>query len=172
MTVLAMTGFPRDCLIRTTYYDGRPDENEAKELTRYWNGIEALPDTDLGWGTLRGGERGRKAPRQKGVDTLIAVDMLSGAAAGSYDLAVLAAGDEDFTPVVHEVRRYGVRILLAAHARSLSGELRRSADRVLELDPLSKGRLFPFLMVDKQYFGPLRRQRPDPEVESADSPGN
>ena len=75
----------------------------------------------------------RKA-RQKGVDTLIAVDMLVGAFSGLFDVAVLVAGDADFIPVVEEVRRRGAMVAVAGVSTSVSGDLRRVADRYIELD--------------------------------------
>lgn len=121
---------PSAALARVTYYDARPDDETAvpPATHNYWRDIELQPDTDLGFGSLRGGER-RRPPRQKGVDTLLAVDMLVGAFSQLFSIAVLIAGDADFVPVVHEVRRRGVMVVLAAHPASLSDELRCAADR-------------------------------------------
>ena len=58
---------------RVTYYDGLPDDGEKSPHEKYWSAIELLPDVHLGFGSLKG--TGRKV-KQKGVDTLIAVDML------------------------------------------------------------------------------------------------
>ena len=126
---------------RVTYYDALPDEDqengengengEATDLQAYWRTIELLPDVHLGFGALRG--LGRRV-RQKGVDTLIAVDMLVGAFSGIFDMAVLVSGDADFTPVVEEVRRRGAMVAVAGVSTSVSGDLRRVADRYIELD--------------------------------------
>ena len=116
---------------RVTYYDGLPDDGEESEHKEYWRAIELLPDVHLGFGALRG--LGRRA-RQKGVDTLIAVDMLVGAFSELFDIAVLVSGDADFTPVVEEVRRRGVMVAVAAVSDSLSDDLRRVADRFIEID--------------------------------------
>ncbi len=98
---------------RVTYYDAKPDDGTttAPELAEYWSAVELLPDTQLGFGALRG--LNRKTPRQKGVDTLIAVDMLVGAFSGLFDVAVLVASDADFVPVVEEVKRRGVMVAVA-----------------------------------------------------------
>ena len=130
-------------LARTIYYDARPDSDEADgPLSDYWRAIELLPDTHLGFGSLRGGT-GKKPPRQKGVDTLIAVDMLVGAFEKLFSVAILAAGDADFVPVVLEVRRRGVMVVVTASATSISGELRRSADRFVPIEPGMHNDWFP-----------------------------
>ncbi len=118
-------------LARIIYYDGRPDEpdeEEDKELTDYWDAIELLPDTELGFGSVRGRPR-----RQKAVDTLIAVDMLVGAFTKLFSVAVLISGDSDFVPVVDEVRRRGVMVAVAAEEESLAEDLRRAADRFVPI---------------------------------------
>lgn len=121
----------RVLLTRVTYYDAAPDAaEEAPPGTRaYWDAIEAIPDTALGFGYLRG-RKGRE-PRQKAVDTLVAVDMLVGAFTELFSLAVLVAGDADFVPVVDEVRRRGVHVVLVTSGASSSRELQQAADRVL-----------------------------------------
>ena len=116
---------------RVTYYDGLPGDTEKAELKKYWDAIELLPDVHLGFGALKG--LGRKV-RQKGVDTLIAVDMLVGAFSELFDIAILVAGDGDFTPVVEEVRRRGVMIVVVGVEGSVSEDLRRVADRYIEID--------------------------------------
>ena len=120
---------------RVTYYDALPDEDqengEATDLQAYWRTIELLSDVHLGFGALRG--LGRRV-RQKGVDTLIAVDMLVGAFSGIFDMAVLVSGDADFIPVVEEVHRRGVMVAVAGVSTSVSPDLRRVADRYIELD--------------------------------------
>src|SRR5947208_2203689 len=104
------------CLTRVVYYDARPEEDGEveKEFRDYWDAVELLPDTELGFGSLRGGTK-RKPPRQKGVDTLLAVDMLVGAFTGIYSIGILVSNDADFVPVVNEVRRRGVMVVVAAN---------------------------------------------------------
>ena len=119
---------------RVTYYDASPEHGDdvAPAREEYWNAIELLPDTHLGFGFLRG-KKGR--PRQKAVDTLLAVDMIVGAFTRIYDIAVLVAGDADFVPVVNEVRRRGPSVVVVACESSLSDELRRAVDRVIPIVP-------------------------------------
>ena len=121
-------------IYRVSLYDAIDPEAPTPGLQEYLAGIDARPDCEVRYGTVSTGKR----RQQKGVDVLLAVDMLVGAYRGIYDLAVLVAGDADFVPAVQEVRREGRMVLVVAHPASLSAELRRSADRVHELiDDLS-----------------------------------
>jgi uncharacterized LabA/DUF88 family protein len=116
---------------RVMYYDALPDpSNPQPELEAYWKAIELLDDVHLGFGALRGLS---KRPRQKGVDTLLAVDMVAGAFLSLFDIAILVAGDADFVPVVEEVKRRAVMVVIAASPSSLSEDLRRAADRFIEI---------------------------------------
>jgi uncharacterized LabA/DUF88 family protein len=136
-------------LARVIYYDARPDDDSDinSDLKEYWDAIELLPDTDLGFGSLRGGVK-KRPPRQKGVDTLIAVDMLVGAFTKLYSIAILLAGDADFVPVVYEVRRQGVMVVVAGWDNSMSDDLRRSADRYISLEPMPDTAALPPLIVN------------------------
>jgi uncharacterized LabA/DUF88 family protein len=117
-------------LARVFYYDARPEENVDPAIENYWKAIELLHDTEIGFGTLRGRPR-----RQKRVDGLIAVDMMVGTFTDLFQVAILITGDSDFVPVVDEVKRRGVMVVIAAVQESLSDELRRAADRVYPIDP-------------------------------------
>lgn len=125
------TGRRNALMGRVTYYDALPNDDEESERQEYWDAIELLPDVHLGFGALKALKRKR---RQKGVDTLIAVDMLVGAFSELFDIAILLAGDADFIPVVEEVRRRGVMVVVAGVESSVSEDLRRVADRYVEID--------------------------------------
>ena len=129
------TKHPNAVLGRVTYYDAIPEGDDGTDLKEYWRRIELLDDVHLGFGALKGLKR---QVRQKGVDALIAVDMLVGAFSGLFDIAVLVAGDADFIPVVEELKRRGVMVAVAASPDSLSEDLRRAADRFIELPQGSK----------------------------------
>lgn len=98
------------------------------DVERYWNAIERLHDTEVRFGTIRGRPR-----RQKEVDILLAVDMLVGSFNKLFDVAVLVSGDEDFVPLVIEVRRRGVSVVVAGVSCTTSSELLRVADRYIDL---------------------------------------
>ena len=128
------TTHPNVLLGRITFFDALPDGDEPGQMQPYWDAIELLDDVHLGFGALKGL---KKRVRQKGVDALLAVEMLEGAFSGIYDVAVLVAGDADFVPVLEAVRRRGVMVAVAAAQESIAGDLRRAADRFIEIDQAS-----------------------------------
>ena len=130
-------------LTRVVYYDAWPDDGPEPNLEAYWRQVELLPDTDIGFGAVRGQPR-----RQKRVDGLIAVDMLVGSFTSLFEVAVLVAGDADFVPIVDAVRRRGVMVVVAAVEDSLSSELRRAADRIWPIQPDRGDAYFPALESD------------------------
>jgi len=134
-------------LARILFYDARPEQSADEAMESYWRAVELLPDVETKFGVLRGG-RPRRPPRQKGVDGLIAVDMLVGAFRGLYQVGILIAGDADFVPIVNAVRREGVMVVVAAEEASLADDLRRAADRVWPLDPAKRDADYPVLRGD------------------------
>jgi NYN domain len=117
---------------RMYFYDatdpqtGAPDPN----IEQYWDAIEKLHDTEVRFGAIRGSGRRR---RQKAVDVQLTVYMLTMASNKLFDVAILIAGDEDFVPLVHEVQRRGISVVVAAVSRTTSAELRRIADRYVDM---------------------------------------
>ena len=72
--------------------------------------------------------------RQKGVDTLIALDMVRLAGRSAFSVAVLVAGDRDLAEVVRTVQDFGIRAIIATPNRnSVAGELKQLADSVIEI---------------------------------------
>lgn len=62
--------------------------------------------------------------REKGVDTLLTVEMMEGCLRDTFDVAILLAADEDYAPLVEAVRRDGRRVVhafldVANHGRRL-----------------------------------------------------
>jgi len=70
---------------------------------------------------------------EKGVDVLIATDMLTGALRDCYDTAILISGDGDFVEVIEEIKRAGKQVENATFASNHSDALINAADLFLEL---------------------------------------
>ena len=70
--------------------------------------------------------------RQKGVDTLIALDMVRLAGRSAFSVAVLVAGDRDLAEVVRTVQDFGIRVIIATpNRKSVAAELAQLADSVI-----------------------------------------
>ena len=76
----------------------------------------------------------RPTRQQKGVDTLIALDMVRLAGRSVCETMVLVAGDRDFAEVVRATQDFGIRVLVATPRRtSVSREVAQLADDVVDI---------------------------------------
>ena len=72
--------------------------------------------------------------QQKGVDTLIALDMVRLAGRSVCETMVLVAGDRDFAEVIRASQDFGTRVLVATPKRiSVSREVAQLADHVIDI---------------------------------------
>lgn len=97
-------------LIRIYYYDAIVDESESEKLERqrkFFVMLRRLPFCSVRLGRL---VKTEKRYRQKGVDILMAIDMLSKAYENQYEIAFLIAGDGDFVDLVEAVKDAGKRV--------------------------------------------------------------
>lgn len=76
----------------------------------------------------------RSERQQKGVDTLIALDMVRLAGRSGYSTAVLVAGDRDLAEAVRAAQDFGAQVLVATPNRaSVAPELAQLADDVIHI---------------------------------------
>lgn len=153
-------------VLRTYWYDGQlsADDPRSGAQRRYLDAVSRVPGIHLRLGHLvervppwypallaamdrlevDRAEFARVFPVhndlvQKGVDTLMAVDLVSLAHRGALGTACLLTGDRDLEPALDAAQGQGARVvLLAPPGRSVSGALRRLADEVI---PLTEDRL-------------------------------
>lgn len=80
----------------------------------------------------------RPERQQKGVDTLITLDLVRLASRSLFDAAILVSGDRDLAEPVRTAQDHGVHVVIATPGRQgLAKELRQLADVVVELaDPM------------------------------------
>ena len=120
-------------LVRTYYYDAIVDESEKKkrrEQSLFFDMMRHVPFCTVRLGRLiKTGE----GYRQKGVDIMMAIDMLSKAYANHYEIAILLAGDGDFVDLVEAVKDVGKRIYGAYVAEHVSKDLLESFDLAVTL---------------------------------------
>jgi len=65
---------------------------------------------------------------EKGIDILIATDMLIGAYLNGYDTVMLVSGDGDFAPVLDEIKKMGKRVENAFFPKDRADALVGSCD--------------------------------------------
>lgn len=72
--------------------------------------------------------------REKQVDVYLATEIVALAYEDAYDVAYLISGDEDYVPAIERVHAKGKQVIAVTFRDALSGELRKKADEVIELD--------------------------------------
>jgi len=121
-------------LIRTNYYistvDAKRTPDTAINQQRFLDALRHVP-----YVTVRSRMLTYKndIPVEKGVDILIATDMLTGALRNCYDTAILVSGDGDFAPVLDEIKRAGKQVENVAFRFSRSDALISASDLFVEL---------------------------------------
>ena len=129
---------------RAYYYDAivtvedYPEEHRRQK--EFFNKLQLnMSMCEVKLGDLVKTSRGYK---QKGVDTLIAIDMITKAYLNHYDVAYLVAGDRDFVNVVKAVKSYTGKIVIGVYEpTSVSEELIRSFDLRLPVMKADLGRI-------------------------------
>ncbi|MDE1852226.1 MAG: NYN domain-containing protein [Thaumarchaeota archaeon] len=132
--------FPQ--LVRAYYYDALPDPSEPgyQKQEEY---IRKVKDNDFVEARLGRVKRSQEGARQKGVDALIAIDMLSKAYEDHFDVAVLLAGDDDFLDLVRAVKNAGKQIYGAFFPEHIARTLQDEFDRRLFLKKESLAQMRP-----------------------------
>lgn len=81
--------------------------------------------------------------RQKGVDTLIALDLVRFAIGKTFDTAVLISGDRDLAGAVKAIQDLGCRVVIAMpDRRNVARELFELADELILIDSENLKRMF------------------------------
>jgi len=121
-------------LIRSTYYIGTIDatrnKDQAQGQQKFLSKLRYYPYLDVKTRPLTYKKGGAV---EKGVDILIATDMLTGALRNCYDTAVLVSGDGDFAPVLDEIKRAGKQVENATFSSCRSDALVNASDLFIEL---------------------------------------
>lgn len=120
-------------LVRVFYYDGivNEDHNDHRKQKEKFEEIEGYPNYEVRLGRL---VKGSEGPRQKGVDVLLAIDMLEKAFMNHYDVALLLSGDQDYLDLVKAVKNMsGKRVYGAFFPESTSNQLERCFDNQFQL---------------------------------------
>jgi uncharacterized LabA/DUF88 family protein len=128
-------------LIRTYYYNAplnkEDDEDKHRMQQSFFDSLDTVPYLTKKFGRLEKRIVRQTLPDgtfisaptyvEKGVDTLIVIDMLTFGFKDTYDTAVLVSGDEDFAIVVEKVKELGKHVEVANLGGSFT--LRQTADK-------------------------------------------
>jgi uncharacterized LabA/DUF88 family protein len=128
-------------IIKSFYYDcldeeQRPAESDLdfglriNEQNALINNIRQIDGCHIRLGALKGI---RRKKRQKEVDILLAVDMMTHAARQNMTKAVLLAGDQDFKPAVESLVQLGIYVHIVGDSKTTSRELTWAASAYTEL---------------------------------------
>ncbi|MCZ0860753.1 NYN domain-containing protein [Methanocorpusculum sp. MG] len=126
-------------LLRAYYYTCMPFQGEPpteEERGRYakkdqfLSVVRRLPRFEVRLGKI---QRIGDDVRQKRVDILLAIELVSLAWKGSIDLAVVIAGDSDFVPAVEQAKDAGVVVRLLYFRESCHDELLDAVDERVEI---------------------------------------
>ncbi|MCX6001432.1 MAG: NYN domain-containing protein, partial [Chloroflexi bacterium] len=106
-------------------FDGSREQQEFLETLRKTPYLELrLGNTKLSQGI----------PVERGIDVMLATDLLYFAANNSYDIAILVSGDSDFGYTLGVVKNMGKHIEVAYFDNAASRDLLNSADYLHPLD--------------------------------------
>lgn len=122
----------RMALARVYVYDAVADESDSTSsgVEGWLQANDEVIDVHVRRGMVKGKRAKGDKRRQKGVDVQLAVDALTFASNGSYDVALIVTGDGDFAPLVEAIRLKGPLAAVCCFMDHVSPELKRTADRV------------------------------------------
>ncbi len=127
------TGIPADRnLPPEIYQQFKKQQNFLNELSNIGIKVKTMPLKRTPEGFI-----------EKGIDILLATDMVSLAFRNAYDTAVLVSGDSDYVPVVEEIQALGKRVENATFKRESSFHLRKVCDSYIILDNIKEEFTYP-----------------------------
>lgn len=120
--------------LRLYWYDGRydPSHDNYDSQRRFFSAIGRRPGVTLRTGHIIELPDGRL--QQKGVDTLLTLDLVRLAGRGVCSSAVVLVRDRDFTETIRAAQDFGTRVLIATPNRhNVPDELHQTADGMIEI---------------------------------------
>jgi len=155
-------------LRRTYYYNIRQHSERypqtSVEQEKFLHVLHDTPYLEVRLGISK--QRG-EAMVEKGVDVMIAIDLVKNAYEDLYDTAILVSGDGDFYPAIQAVKDLGKHVEVAAFDSNISPEAARVADLHLKLTKT----FFTSLWMSRRETAKSRAAVSKPEVtDEASSP--
>ena len=125
--------------VRVTLYVStlsmKHEEAQAKKQEKFLAALTHIPFFSVKKRPLRY-SRDKKDKWEKGVDILVATDLIAGAFYDAYDSLVLISGDGDFAPVLEEIKKTGKRVENAFFSNHRSKALADNCDIFIALDEI------------------------------------
>jgi len=122
-------------LFRTYYYnvlqDAERNPDGAREQAEFLTILKGSPYLEVRLGTTK---RSNTGMVEKGVDVMLATDMLAFGFDGLYDTAILVSGDGDFAHAAQAVKNKGRHLEVAYFESNASRDLLELADVKHPLD--------------------------------------
>ena len=122
-------------LIRTYYYNIRQESPDNPKLAesqdRFLNALYETEYLEVKLGIWK--QRGQTMV-EKGVDVMIAADLIAHAYEDHYDTAILVSGDADFYPALQIVKDTGKQVEVAAFDSNLSSEAAKFSDSIIKFN--------------------------------------
>lgn len=122
-------------LIRTYYYNVLQDPvQKAEGVREQQEFLDTLRKTrylELRLGTTK---LSQGIPVERGIDVMLATDLLYFASNNTYDIAILVSGDSDFSYTLQVVKNMGKHVEVAYFENAASRDLLNAADFLHELD--------------------------------------
>lgn len=121
-------------LRRVYYYNIRQeafeDRSNATDQDKFLSSLYDTPHLEVKLGIWK--QRGSTMV-EKGVDVMLAVDLVTRAYKDNYDTAIIVSGDADFYPALQAAKDVGKQVEVAAFETNISAEAARVADLHIKL---------------------------------------
>ncbi len=121
-------------LRRVYYYNIRQeafeDRSNATDQDKFLSSLYDTPHLEVKLGIWK--QRGSTMV-EKGVDVMLAVDLVTRAYKNNYDTAIIVSGDADFYPALQAAKDVGKQVEVAAFDTNISAEAARVADLHIKL---------------------------------------
>lgn len=116
-------------LFRTYYYNVLQEQNQGsdgyKDQQEFLDTLRNIPYIEVRLGTTK---LSHGISVEKGIDIMLATDLLHFAWNDLYDVAILVSGDGDFTYALQEVKNIGKHVEVAYFEKNISRDLLNVAD--------------------------------------------
>jgi uncharacterized LabA/DUF88 family protein len=157
-------------LRRIYYYNIRQeafeDRSNATDQDKFLSSLYDTPYLEVKLGIWK--QRGATMV-EKGVDVMLAVDLVTHAYKDHYDSAIIVSGDADFYPALQAVKDVGKQVEVAAFDQNISSEAARVSDLHLKLNKTFFTGLWMTRTLQKQRADSLHK--PDVTDEAASPNG-